>query len=978
MESTTERFPYQAVPVSRSPANIHNPSSIVEQAEDSEAMGLRRPSKSAFVVIAPLPAVGFPNRGTMVSGGERRRSVADADRTVAADWRWSSYSRSPVLKLESFAGPGAPAARVWDPSDDTTKLLPVEGLVAVGDAPPLSPSGAVAAATSARIADAIARNVLLAPLDAPVIPLPHQITALYRAVARDPVRLLLADEVGLGKTIEAGLIIRELKLRGRVRRVLVVAPKGLVGQWVAEMRTHFAESFELLLPSDQAARGADRQAEYWRHCDQVVTSLDAVKPLAARQGWSPQQVARYNRDRFEAVVAAGWDLVVVDEAHRLAGATDDVARYKLGRALADVAPHLLLLSATPHNGKGDAFHRLMALLDDRQFPAPSAVVRERVLPYVARTEKRRAVDVEGRPLFRPRLTKLIPVAWEGRHAAEEDLYEAVTEYVRESYNLALRERRFAVGFLLVLFQRLATSSTRAIRAALERRLSALGEETAPEPELLEDDEAEPVERTLTRTVPLSANERRDVQRLLDLAHQSERAGSDAKARRLLALLVELEREELDPQLKLLVFTEFTATQEMLADFFGAHGYSVATLNGSMDLEERRRVQQQFAADTRVLVSTEAGGEGLNLQFCHLVVNYDLPWNPMRIEQRIGRVDRIGQSRPVRAFNLTLEAGVEYRVQEVLQEKLRVILDDLGVDKLGDVLDSGDVEADFARLYVESLLHPERLEFEAAALAQGLRRRADDTVSGAAMLRAEAPPDPAAARAAVEHPLPRWVEALTLGAIRDEGGTVTARLHGFDLTWADGERWEHVTFARAGLAAGADRLVTLSEPRLQTVRRRGRRYVAGQPVSNLSVSGLVAGVSGLWSIWQLSATADHRRYRRLFPLFLHDNGTLLVPSARRIWELLAEPGTRSEALGVTDAGAVARSWEQLRRAAEAEAAARFHELVSEHRTWLMQKREHHPEQPNAEERRADTALAARDALLTEVTPAILIHVEPRNA
>jgi len=927
--------------------------------------------------------------------------VSNADRLVPVNWHWTRLTRSPVLVLEFLAGPGSPAVRAWDPTDGSVKLLLAEALVPIGDAPVLSPSGAVVAATAARIDDAIARNVLLAPLDAPVIPLPHQIAALSRAMARDPVRLLLADEVGLGKTIEAGLIIRELKLRGRITRILVVAPKGLVGQWVAEMSTHFAESFELLLPSDQAARSTRHPAEFWRRCDQVVTSLDAIKPLAERQGWSAQQVARYNRDRFEAVVAADWDLVVVDEAHRLAGATDDVARYKLGRALAGAAPHLLLLSATPHNGKGDAFHRLMALLDDRQFPSPSSVVRERVLPYVARTEKRAAVDVEGQPLFRPRLTRLVPVAWDGRHAAEERLYAAVTEYVRESYNLAMRERRFAVGFLLVLFQRLATSSTRAIRAALERRLVALGGELAPEPELLEEDEAEPVEQTLTRTVPLSPNERRDVQRLLDLARQAEQAGMDAKAQRLLGLLVELEREELDPQLKLLVFTEFTATQEMLAGFFSAHGYSVVTLNGRMDLDERRQVQQQFASETRVLVSTEAGGEGINLQFCHLIVNYDLPWNPMRIEQRIGRVDRIGQSQPVRAFNLTLEAGVEHRVQEVLQEKLRVILEDLGVDKLGDVLDSGDVEADFARLYVESLLHPEKLETAAAALAQELRRQADSSLSGTAMLRPDAAPDPAVARAAVEHLLPRWVAALTLGAIRAEGGTVTARLHGYDLTWADGEQWEGVTFVRADLAAGADRLVTLSEPRLQAIRKRGQRYVPGQPVPTLAVSGLVAGVSGLWSLWQLTATTEGRRYHRFFPLFLHDNGALLIPSARRVWEVLAEPVTRIEALGVIDAGKVTRCWEQLQRAAQAEAAARYHALASEHRAWLVQEREklhvlftarkevaahtgldtvreHRLEQVNAEERRDAVALAAREALLTEVTPSILIHVEPSHA
>ncbi len=209
--------------------------------------------------------------------------------------------------------------------------------------------------------------------------------------------------MGLGKTIEAGLILRELKLRGRAHRILIVAPKGLAGQWVAEMETHIQEQFELVLPAELASRRqSGAHHDVWRQFDQVVTSMDSVKPLTSREGWSAQHVARHNRDRFEGVVQAGWDLIIVDEAHRLAGATVDVARYTLGRGLASAARHLLLLSATPHSGKPDAFHRLMALLDERAFPTPALVGRDRVLPYVVRTEKRDACDADGKPLFQPR------------------------------------------------------------------------------------------------------------------------------------------------------------------------------------------------------------------------------------------------------------------------------------------------------------------------------------------------------------------------------------------------------------------------------------------------------------------------------------------------------------------------------------------------------------------------------------------------
>ena len=196
----------------------------------------------------------------------------------------------------------------------------------------------------------------------------------------------------------------------------MVTPKGLVSQWVAEMRTHFGEEFRLLLPSDfPAFRRVSAQDNIWKAFDQVVCPLDAVKPIDTRKGWTREQVAEHNRDRFEDLLSADWDLIVVDEAHRLGGTTDQVARFKLGSGLADAAPYLLLLSATPHQGKTDAFHRLVSLLDKTAFPDPASVSRERLEPYLARTEKSRAIDAEGNPLFKPRRTQLVAVSWTERH-----------------------------------------------------------------------------------------------------------------------------------------------------------------------------------------------------------------------------------------------------------------------------------------------------------------------------------------------------------------------------------------------------------------------------------------------------------------------------------------------------------------------------------------------------------------------------------
>ncbi len=195
------------------------------------------------------------------------------------------------------------------------------------------------------------------------------------------------------------------------------------------------------------------------------------------------------------------------------------------------------------------------------------------------------------------------------------------------------------------------------------------------------------------------NERTEVELLLEAAQRTEASGPDAKAEALLAWIYRLQQEETDPDLKLLIFTEFVPTQEMLYEFLTERGIKAVRLNGSMGIEARKQVQAEFATEARVLVSTDAGGEGLNLQFCHVVINYDIPWNPMRLEQRIGRVDRIGQPHAVRALNFVLADTVEHRVQEVLEEKLKIIWREFGVDKTSDVLDSVHAEQLFDALYI---------------------------------------------------------------------------------------------------------------------------------------------------------------------------------------------------------------------------------------------------------------------------------------
>jgi SNF2 family DNA or RNA helicase len=530
----------------------------------------------------------------------------------ANSWYYSPDHGQLCQVIETQTLWGETICRVWLPGLDSVVRISASGLKSLESAGTGSPDDIAYVAAAARVADALTQDVLFAPIESSVIPLPHQIRALSRAIEGDRVRYLLADEVGLGKTIEAGLILRELKLRGLAKRTLVIAPKGLVTQWVSEMQFHFGQTFQLVLPediktlkritpvagpgsSDQGSRNPEwLPANTWQMFSQVVVPMDSVKPLDKRRGWSATQVGEYNRERFEDLISAGWDLVIVDEAHRLGGSTDQVARFKLGRGLSEAAPYLLLLSATPHQGKTDAFHRLFSLIDAQEFPDVMSVTRERVQPYVIRTEKRRTIDSEGQPLFKPRRTQLAPVSWEERHRDQHLLYEAVTEYVRERYNQALREKRSYIGFLMILMQRLVVSSTSAIRTTLERRLEALA---APQEQLTlfplttEDEWAdldgqEQIDLLLTTRLKALKNERAEVKLLLEAAARCEQAGPDAKAESLLDWLYRLQSEENDPELKVLVFTEFVPTQEMLRQFLTERGFSVVYLNGSMDMEER--------------------------------------------------------------------------------------------------------------------------------------------------------------------------------------------------------------------------------------------------------------------------------------------------------------------------------------------------------------------------------------------------------
>ena len=529
------------------------------------------------------------------------------------------------------------------------------------------------------------------------------------------IRYILADEVGLGKTIEAGMIIRELKSRGLVSRILVVCPTGLVTQWASEMQEKFHEKFQVILPSDyDTIRRLTDNDDVYGQFDQVISPMDSIKPIEKHAGWSEEKVEKYNEERIYSIINSGWDLIIIDEAHRVAGSSGEVARYKLGNLLAQASPYLLLLSATPHNGKTEPFLRLIRLLDADAFPNAKSIVREQVAPFLIRTEKREAIDNNGNLLFKNRITHLVTISWDERNNLQRELYEMVSSYVAKTYNKALRNRKknMCLIFLLIIMQRMVTSSTAAIRQSLERRLNVLLEQRTCVGNLREEDLDElniedGVEDALEAISLDMELEIEELKQIISLAKQAQFQNQDAKVEPLLNEIDAILSE--DRTQKVIIFTEFVATQTYLQELLVNRGYTVTILNGGMSIDERNAAMQEFKTSTSIFISTDAGGEGLNLQFANIIINYDLPWNPMKIEQRCGRVDRIGQQRDVHIYNFIVGETVENRVREVLEEKLSVILKEMGVDKYSDVLDSEVAECDFTDVYMRSIGHASQVE-----------------------------------------------------------------------------------------------------------------------------------------------------------------------------------------------------------------------------------------------------------------------------
>ena len=751
---------------------------------------------------------------------------------------------------------------------------------------------------AAKIKDEVSKKKILAPYESSLIPLPHQILVLEKVMKSTHNRFLLADEVGMGKTIETGLILKELKLRGEINRTLIIVPKSAMMQWQSELKEHFNEVFHIYdsemissLARTFSNLNADHEFNFWEQHNQIIVSTDALKPLEKRQGWSQEKIENYNRYRLDGVLNADFDMVIIDEAHKVGGASPTVSRFKLAKSLCASVPNVLLLSATPHRGKGDHFRRILQLIDPDAFEGEGLPSIQELEPYVMRTEKRLAVNYKGDKLFNERETSCLKVELDvNKHQKQLAVYKAITEYVKTGFNTAKRNKRNATGLIMILFQRLASSSTAAILSAMEGRLERLryGEDNLEEYELEEsfhEDSSdtfdlEGVYATLSGTIE---NEEKLLSDLVEQAKGCLATEIDAKAEAFILKYQELQQTSNDRDLKVLIFTEFRTTQKMLENLFKNKGYRCSAINGSLSLEERKAALMDFKNDSQLLIATDAAGESLNMQFCHIIVNYDLPWNPMMIEQRIGRVDRIGQKHKVIAYNMLTNNSVDIRVYQIIEDKLKVILDQLGIDKSSDVLNSALDIKNVQKLYLQSLLDPSRLEFAGEKWLHDIKSKLSEyhSTEGALPSTSKEEIDIKKASEIKHSPLPTWLEYLLIQYTQINKGQLSKDLIGRFELLVDGVK-STITF---------DSEVSLNNPGVEHITLQ--HDLIKRILSDLSDFDLSKGLpifqssnnsetKGIWSIYQISAHNTFERKVSYHSFFISDDNKIFIPYANDIW------------------------------------------------------------------------------------------------
>lgn len=528
-----------------------------------------------------------------------------------------------------------------------------------------------------------------------VRPLPHQLEAVYEKILPQArLRFLLADDPGAGKTIMAGLLLKELKLRQVIERVLILAPAPLTLQWQDELRSKFSETYEVI--NSNLAKG-QLAGNPWERFRQCIASIDFAK----------------RDDIISGILQVDWDLVIIDEAHKCSARKlkDPSRRYRLARELSRISERILLLTATPHQGNAEQFHNFLLLLDPDQFISDTLNPEMLSLddsPWFLRRIKEDLKDFEGRKLFKERHTITVPFELS---EPEKFLYDRVTKYINRYLGKTKGKKQASVALARTVLQRRLASSLNAIFSSLKKRqkrfadlleelnnlspgeqrdrLMSLGKIVDTEQDSDDRDEEElediAVESTVVEEIDQLREELDELERLVKLARETIEIGTERKLNALKECLARAEFNELqDGRGKLLIFTEHRDTLEYLKQNLTAWGYTTCEIHGGMNPIARKQAQADFRLRKQICLATDAAGEGINLQFCQLMINYDLPWNPNRLEQRMGRIHRIGQEREVYIFNFLAENTVEGRVLSKLLTKLEEIRSALG-DRVFDVI-----------------------------------------------------------------------------------------------------------------------------------------------------------------------------------------------------------------------------------------------------------------------------------------------------
>ncbi len=550
---------------------------------------------------------------------------------------------------------------------------------------------------------------MLAMSTSKVDPLPHQIEAVYGHVLKLPrIRFLLAHDPGAGKTIMAGLIIKELKLRHLVNRILVVVPGHLKDQWRRELKEKFEETFVI---ADRGSTNALYGENVWTKENQLITSIDFAK----------------REEILPSLQSSEFDLIIVDEAHKMAAykysdSVTKTGRYKLGEILSSISEHLLFLTATPHKGDTENFRLFLDLLEPGFFATPDMLeesIEKDENSLFLRRIKEDMKDFDGKPLFLPR--HVITPSY-NLSGPERDVYRKITEYVRNQYNKALSsEKKRNIGFALIILQRRLASSSFALWKSLQRRRNKLNDilqdfekSKKVTPKIFDFDDAEDMseedrweQEQIWETLSIAENKeelQKEIHTLEELIEDTKKVIDqevEIKLTKLKEAMKELEEKSINK--KILIFTESRDTLEYLEKRIKSWGYTTSTIHGGMQLAERIEAEKIFKTQTQIMIATEAAGEGINLQFCHLMINYDIPWNPNRLEQRMGRVHRYGQKFEVFVYNLIAQDTIEGRIFKRLFEKLAEIKAMLGSDKVYDVIGEIYYGKDLSKLLTDAAM-----------------------------------------------------------------------------------------------------------------------------------------------------------------------------------------------------------------------------------------------------------------------------------